>query len=356
MVVGAGVVGASVAYHLARAGAGVVLVDQDLPASGATRESFAWIGAAAPEEGDPQALLRRTVVQDHRRLEAELPEVAVRWTGSLSWSDHDPSDPPGPPDPRSGGRVVDAAVARRIEPGLVDPPPLALHEPGDGAVDPVAMTLALVAGARRHGAELVTGTEVTGIALRGGRVAGVETASGPLACTTVVLANGVGAARLCRSVGFALPVSPSPALMMRFTAPRGVVRTLVSTSQVEVRQRADGQLLVPWDHDGESTDEDLQRAGERMRDRLAATFDGAGDVELVGAAVGLRPMPHDGAPVIGPVPGASGVYLAVMHAGVTLAPVVGRLVATEVVQGREVDELGPLRPARFTGGASAGAR
>lgn len=58
-------------------------------------------------------------------------------------------------------------------------------------------------------------------------------------------------------------------------------------------------------------------------------------------------MPEDGLPVVGPIPGADGVYVAVMHAGVTLAPVVGRLVAAEIVEGIEAAELAGVRPARF---------
>ncbi len=350
VVVGAGVVGASIAYHLARAGADVVLVDQGQPASGATRHSFAWISADA-DAGDPVSPLRRTAVEDHRRLEAELPGVAVRWRGSLRWYRDEPVQPPatssGPGSPgrtASGGRVVDAAAVQRLEPRLAEPPERARHEPGDGAVDPVALTEALVAGARRHGAELLTGAEVTGVALSGGRVVGVRTASGPLAGATVVLASGVGAAALCRSVGFALEVGRSPALLVRFSAPREVVRTLVSTSLVEVRQSADDELLVAWDHDGEETEEDLQRTARRLLDRLTATFHGADGLRLVSAAVGQRPMPRGGRPVVGPVPGAAGLHLAVMHSGVTLAPAVGRLVADELVHGRRAEELRPLRP------------
>jgi len=59
-------------------------------------------------------------------------------------------------------------------------------------------------------------------------------------------------------------------------------------------------------------------------------------------------MPVDGSPVIGPVPGVAGVYLAVMHSGVTLAATVGRLVAGEIVHGVGAAELQQLRPFRFT--------
>ncbi len=64
-------------------------------------------------------------------------------------------------------------------------------------------------------------------------------------------------------------------------------------------------------------------------------------------ASGRGLVPADGLPVVGPVPSVGGVYVAVMHSGVTLAPVVGRLVAGEVVDGVEAEELDGVRPHRF---------
>src|SRR6185503_2659298 len=86
VVVGAGVVGASVAYHAARAGAVVTLVDAGRPGAGVTANSFAWIGASGVRTG-PAAALRATATQEYRRLEAELPGLPVTWSGSLCWGD-----------------------------------------------------------------------------------------------------------------------------------------------------------------------------------------------------------------------------------------------------------------------------
>src|SRR3954454_6671503 len=81
VVVGAGIVGASVAYHAARAGAVVTLVDAGRPGAGVTASSFAWIGASGVRTG-PAAGLRVTATQEYRRLQAELPGLPVTWSGS----------------------------------------------------------------------------------------------------------------------------------------------------------------------------------------------------------------------------------------------------------------------------------
>jgi glycine/D-amino acid oxidase-like deaminating enzyme len=75
-------------------------------------------------------------------------------------------------------------------------------------------------------------------------------------------------------------------------------------------------------------------------------FRGAQDLRLTGAAVGRRPVPADGEPVVGPVPGVPGLHLAVLHSGVSLAAAVGRLAALQVVDGVEVPELRGCRPGR----------
>ena len=76
LVVGAGIVGASVAYHAARAGATVTLVDAGRPGAGVTADSFAWVGASGVRKG-PSAGLRATATAEYHRLGAELPGLPV---------------------------------------------------------------------------------------------------------------------------------------------------------------------------------------------------------------------------------------------------------------------------------------
>ena len=348
VVVGAGIVGAAVAYEVALAGSAVTLVDKALPASGVTGDSFAWIGGPSGADlPDGSWPLRRGAMEAYRRLERQLPGVRVRWTGSVAWGG------PELTEDRSLGpdeHLLDAAQAGRLEPNLADPPARALHKDSDGAVDPVAVTDALVAAARAHGARLVVGSAVTALCAQDGRVSGAQTTDGFLPADTVVVTAGVDAATLCAPLGFDLPVAPSPALLLPFTAAPGLVRTLVASPDLEVREASDGHLLVAAGYHGEASQDDLARTARQTLSRLSATFTGPPDVTLVSVRLAARPMPADGLPVIGPLPGVSGAYLAVMHSGVTLAPVAARLVAAEVVDGVEVAELDGVRPSRFLAG------
>ena len=81
VVVGAGIVGASVAYHAARAGANVILVEAGQPGAGVTGNSFAWIASSV--HSGSAAALRATATEEYRRVEAELPGLPVTWSGRV---------------------------------------------------------------------------------------------------------------------------------------------------------------------------------------------------------------------------------------------------------------------------------
>ena len=342
-VVGAGIVGASVAYHAARAGADVILLDKALPGAGVTAHSFAWIGGPGGRDlPDASTPLRATVLSDWRRLEAELADLPVRWTGSLLWGDEQLIDEQRlAPDEH----VVAAAEVLRLEPALRVAPARALHKTTDGAVDPVAATEAVVRGAREHGAALRVGVLASGLRAPDGRVSGVETSEGFVPADTVVVAAGADAPVLCASLGVRVPVEPSPSVLLRFAAPAGLVRMIVVNGRLEVRTATDGHLLVAAGYAGEASQDDVRQRAEEVRRGLLDLFAvEAADLSFVSGSVGMRPMPAGGLPIIGSVPGVPGLYLALMHSGVTLAPAVGRLVSGELVDGLDAEELAGFRP------------
>ncbi|WP_433162364.1 NAD(P)/FAD-dependent oxidoreductase [Kribbella sp. CA-247076] len=335
VVVGAGIVGASVAYHAARAGAAVTLVDAGRPGGGVTANSFAWVGSFgvlnSPPAGPAATGLRATATDEYRRLEAELPGLPITWSGSLSWRAGESA-----PDVQPGQEIVDAATAAALEPNLRQPPDWAVWVAGDAAVDPVGVTERLIAGAREHGAKVQLDTPVSAVRRDAeGRTVGVDTAAGPLAGATVVLAAGVATAALAAPLGVRVPVEPSPATLFRFRAPAALVRTLVNTQDFDLRQVADDQLIAAAD----SPDQTLAA--------IRSTFRGADDVELLSTHVGQRPMPTDGEPIIGPATETPGLYIAVMHAAIALAPTTGHLIAQELLHGTIEPALTACRPSRF---------
>ncbi|MFV0458283.1 MAG: NAD(P)/FAD-dependent oxidoreductase [Actinomycetales bacterium] len=192
---------------------------------------------------------------------------------------------------------------------------------GDAGVGPVGVTTRLVAAARDHGAQVHLDTAVTGIRRdRAGQVVGVDTGAGPLNGSTVVLAAGVATARLAASAGVRVPVEASPCPADAVSGTTNLVHTVVNTDDFDLRQVAPDQLVAAAD----SPQQTLTAIRSTFRDD---------DVELLATQIAVRPMPADGDPIIGPVSDVPGLYVAVMHSAITLAPVVGRLIGLEVVYG-----------------------
>jgi glycine/D-amino acid oxidase-like deaminating enzyme len=113
--------------------------------------------------------------------------VQVRWSGSFAWGKDALSDIDalGPDE-----QLVDSRQAGRLEPNLRVPPTRAVVKSTDGAVDPVAVTEALVRGARSHGAEVRLGEPVTRLRVKDGSVVGLDMSTEFLASRTVVVAAG----------------------------------------------------------------------------------------------------------------------------------------------------------------------
>ena len=347
VVVGAGIVGASLAYHLAAAGAAVTLIDEALPASGSTARSFAWINVAHGVASD-YARLRNLAIGDYHRLEEELRgALSIDWSGALTWSADPAESERMVAEHTAWGydvRLVEAPQVADLEPNLAVPPPVAAYAPTEGALDPVAATRALVAAAEETGARLMAHRTVAGLDADEYRVRGVRLDTGTVEADVVVLAAGAGSSALCAGIGIDLPLSSSPATLLRFRAPSGLVGRVVSNDELEVREGGEGRLLVAENHvEGEARD---ALAGEVLG-TLRRQFRGAEDVEPLSVETGWRPMPADGMPIVGFAPFAPGLYLTVMHAGIVMAPVVGRLAVEEIVRDHEVDVLAPCRLSRF---------
>lgn len=336
-MVGAGIVGASIAYHLSALGERVILIDSAQPGAGATGSSFGWVGRP-PVDPRPSDPLRQIAQTEYHRLDAELPHLDIQWTGSLTWDGFDPN-----PNPRYAIRDAHAR-----EPRLADPPTTAYFSPDDGAINPGHVTNRLITAACELGAELRTNTPVTGLSLGDGRVAGVYTSQGEVRGHSVVLAAGAGSVPLFPPVGPDAVIHSSPAVLVRLRAERGLVRGIVGTNEFEVRQLPDGTLWCPRDYSGEKTQADRDATARATIADLEANFTDPGRLEPISVEIGWRPMTSDGEPLIGPHPEVPGLTLAVMHQGVTLGAAVGRLLAEELVAGVDASELAGCRPARFT--------
>lgn len=350
IVVGAGVIGASIAWYLTRAGATVTIVEAGQPGGVATPASFAWINASWGNP-EPYFRLRMRSISEWSRLAGEVPDIALGWVGGLCWDL--PADQLRAYAAEHGAwgygiRLVDRAEARRIEPKLTEPPALAVHAPGEGAVEPAAAARALVADAVKRGAGLVEQTEVRRVILEGGAVRGVDTAKGELRADEVVLAAGAATPALAATIDVRVPLEASPGLVIhcRPSAER-LLNGVVIAEGLDMRQTAEGRIIASASFAGGDPGPDPAGTARALFARVCNALIGGEHLEFDRHIIGYRPMPADGFPIVGRAPDAEGLYLAVTHSGITLAPAIGLFAAAELLGASDEPLFSAYRLARF---------
>ena len=214
VVVGAGVQGASLAFHLARRGAHVVVLERGTVAQGATGRSSGFVRMHYDLESDARlasasfpyfrdwaervgagdcAFVRTGFVQLVPAAQDALLRANVAMHQRIGID----------------SRIIAPSELAALIPGIVtDDIASAAYEPNSGYADPSGTTAGFIAAARSLGARLVQGCRVTGITVSGGRVSGVETDKGPFAAPVVVDAAGAWAGELAAMIGLDVPIQP----------------------------------------------------------------------------------------------------------------------------------------------------
>ncbi|KQQ34722.1 D-amino acid oxidase [Rhizobium sp. Leaf306] len=355
IVIGGGIVGASIAWHLTVSGAKVHLLSEK-PGGIATPNSFAWINASW---GNPRAYfdLRMRSIAEWKRLAKDVPTLPLSFAGGLCW-DMSQADLTTYASQHSGWGYdiaeVDAVRIAAIEPALNDVPNTALYAAMEGVAEPQASAEILIADAQRRGMLLTEGIRVTALRRNGeGHVATVVTDSGEYTAREIVLAAGAGTATLAASVGIEVPVETPPGLLVHSTPVAPMLNGLVIAPELHVRQTADGRLVAGTDFGGMDPGTDPDGAAEELFGKLKRFAKGGDSLVMDFYTVGYRPMPKDGFPIIGRAEDQTGqtlpgLYIAVTHSGITLAPAIGLFAATEILEGAQEPLLAPYRLSRFS--------
>ncbi len=366
VVIGAGIVGASVAYQLSRRGVAVTVLERQQPCSGASGHSFAWLNAFGKDPVSYHEFNRRSMDLWPRFAHDLGLDVGLHWGGEMRWT----CTPEGAKalaqrvhQLQAWGypsRLIDASELCAREPGLEpDPVTAAAYGEIDGQVEPQKVVAACLQRAQENGASLHTTTTVTGFVQKQTEknVQGVQTTQGDFACDAVVLAAGLDTTALAALAGLNIPQQESPGVVARI-APRPPVLQTVSVlhtpdlddthAEIHLRQGTDGSLMI-----GEGSQESLNRDDSQAHanDLLARAtryLPALAGALAVPVAVGYRPMPLDELPVIGFAQDVPNLYIALMHSGVTLAPLLSQLASMEIIDGARVNMLKAYRPERFS--------
>ncbi|HEY1273402.1 MAG TPA: FAD-binding oxidoreductase [Thermoleophilaceae bacterium] len=374
VVAGAGIVGCATARELTVRGASVCLVDRGEVSGGTTGLGEGNVLCCDKEPG-PELTLAVRGLALYDEIEALLgDEAGIRRKGALVIHRDEPGweAERGRLEPlRAAGvecELLGASEVRAAEPELRGEQAGASLFPRDLQCAPRAIARALARSAAESGARVETGREVRAIAVRGGRVAGVETATGPIAAGAVVLAAGAWSAQLARTAGLELPLEPRKGQLVRLERRPGFFRhkvidgaymasvtsadagLLVSTV---MENTLDGHVLVGSSRERRGFDLEVdRRVSEALLASASELAPGLRELRVDSAWAGLRPWLPDGLPAIGPSRAAEGLWVATGHegAGVAHGPITGRLIAQAICGEAPGLDLAPFDPDRFGSG------
>ena len=346
--------GASIAYHLARRGAEVTVLEKQRPGSGATQNSFAWLNATFSKRPRSYYELNLAGIAGWRRLCLEFPDLKVQWGGSVQWYEPGASADRlrkniGPHEAFGYSvHLIDADEIPRLLPSIAPGPVgAACFADQEGTVDPMHALGVLLKGAQAMGAKVEYPCEVTGISRSNVRVTGVETTRGGFPCDFLVLASGVDTERLARMVDVNVPLKDSPGALAH-TKPHGRLLDRIALAPgANIKQNPDGRIVTGTDFGGTPVTDASREFGLGLLKNAERFLSKLKDAELETVTLGHRVLPEDDLPVVGFAGKCPNLYLAAMHSGMTLSPIIGQVAAMEILDGADVDLLKPYRPLRF---------
>jgi len=347
VIIGGGVIGCSIAYHLAKRGARVTLLERDrlaAQASGASAGGVRQLGR------DPREMpLAIASIARWQTLEDELEaDVEFRRGGQLLVTE----DPALIPElekrvaaHRALGvdiRLVQGDEFRELAPGFAPSITAGMSTENDGQASAPLTTRAFGAAAERHGAIIRTGVTVTGIRQEGDRITGVETSEGPVACDWLVLAAGAWSPGLADMLGISLPIQ-TMGLQMLATAPSEPLLKQTAGAlnrRLSLKQTPNGSYVIGGGWPG---DVDLDRGVGMTRldsirgsiEHASAVFPLLARLPLARFWIGIEALALDEVPILGPVSGLANLTLATGFSGhgFALSPIVGQLLSELIIDG-----------------------
>jgi glycine oxidase len=365
-ILGGGVIGCSIAYHLAKRGLSVVLIEKE--SLGARTSGGSPGMLAAQEEASSPGAFFEACVASREIFKTLVPEVREfsgidpEWQPCGLWRLAESGEQRGKLlerkawQERQGHRVewLEAEEAARRLPALSGGFFGALHFPADGQINSAQWLRALAEAGRRRGARIVEHAAGAEIVFENGRAAGVRTEAGTFPAGAVIVAAGAWTPSLLSPFGVHFPLEPVKGQLLVLQGFPPVLEAPVYVGGGYLAPKADGRLIVGATQErGAGFDLRVTLAGQRQliewAHRWCPALEGR---EVLGFWAGLRPASSDGLPLMGPVPGREGLFVCAGHFrnGVLLSALSGAFMAEGVAESRWNSVGAAFAPARFPAG------
>ena len=374
IIIGAGVIGASIAYHLTKENIQAVVLDKKEIATGSSSacEGLLLLQSKKPGIHLDMALdsIRRfpALVQELGHpieyenkgglvvIESE-DELAAMQLFVEKQKKHDVDV-----------SLLSREQAREKEPALSENIIGATFSPLDSQVNPMLLTRGFLHAAQKAGATVFTNTEVRGIELNQGRVTAVDTDRGKIETSIVINAAGAFAAGIGEMLNLTIPIKPRRGqILVTEAVPPILKRCILSAMYIAakfnpkvaeaggvgfaVEQTANGNILIGSTREFVGFDKSTTYEGiHSIASNILRVIPKIENLHIIRAFAGLRPYTPDGLPILGKVESIDGFIMAAGHegAGITLAPITGEMIAKLVATGAASFPFDAFRLERFS--------
>jgi len=363
IIIGAGAIGCAIAYYLSKEGAKVIVVEQD--SIGAHASGYAP-GILNPQVAVPEYLetmlpLTTRSFQLHKELYQQLLEESgldyyFRQSAilTLAFTQAEAQEIKNKVEvlQQQGfkTRWLNGDAVRLIDSRISPEVTGAAYSEDAGELDSYRYVLALAQAAEKYGAE-IRNRRFTGLKRKGTKLTAVRLSSGDVACDCAVLAMGPWTGLATATLGVPIPVRPQKGQTLRVRASGPPFANILAwDTNYITTTRQDALIYHGATHEDAGFDEEPSTAGrDRLIDSLVTMVPSLIGAEVVLQTACLRPLAADGLPIIGEVPGWSGVYLATGHwpKGILLSPVTGRMVTELILRNSTLIPIEPFSVSRF---------
>ncbi len=364
VIIGAGIIGASIAYFLSlRSHNNVVVLERETPGSGASGHSFAWVNAFGKDPRDYHTLNRRSLDMWYRMEHHLDTDIGIHYGGEMRWE-----------NTKEGALQLQQRIRKlqgwgypcqlisrdemlELEPGI-NPGNVesASYSNADIHVETDKFISACFTRTQASGTDIYTQSSVIDFEIQNDKIVAVKTEDNEFTCDIVVLANGTDMTKLASLVDIHIPQQFSPGIIIKSTSCDTVLENIAILhapsndeykQHIHLRQLYDGSLRI-----GQGTQEginrdDSQQHADVLLSCAKAFLPAIGNASAIATPMGYRPMPLDGFPIIGYTESLPNMYVALMHSGVTLAPLIGEMSTMEIMDDVRIDWFEPYRLDRF---------
>ncbi len=365
-IVGAGIVGTCIAHELSRLGQNVTIIDKSLPASGTSGKSFNWVNATYPKKPYSYNYLSQMGLAAFKDLNKYI-DFPGKWNGSLEWfidskkhkillSNIDellkyPS--------HSKHEIINNKKARKYEPNInFNNNNNIVYSIEDGAIDCDETIKNLVAKTIFNGGKMISNCSYKDSVYRNGKLSSIITSLGEIETDLVIFSVGINTNNLIKKI---VLKKPTAGIIIKSKPYKKIINKIIVGPGIHIHQQNDGRLII-GEQDGSPKNHEKRLYGyptkfpsksfeshhvNNILIKSKSFINNIDDIEIESVDIGWRPLPIDGLPIVGYLNSRQDSYVASMHSGISLGPIIGKLVAQEITENINSEYLKDFRPNRF---------